>query len=334
MKSFFKSILLLLLLGNLHCKYDRIDDVIPAISFVYSPENQNGIDEDIVFTASASFAIQSYLWEFGDGNSSTDQSPQKVYDKGGRYAVKLTITAQGGETYSAEKELFIDPFKQKMAAIPGGSFLMGCDWPPDEDCDPVLEHPRHQVTLAPFFLAETEVTQEEWQAVTGDNPSFFGGCAECPVESVSWDQVQDFIDTLNKLSGFAYYLPSDAQWEDAARAGDTTVVFAGGNDLEFVGWYGIPTGGPQPVGALDPNAWFLSDMSGNVFEWCEDDYHGDYNGAPTDGSAWVDASPGSIKVVRGGAWSSPQLDCRLSARSWSVPKNTESNILGFRVGRD
>lgn len=334
MKSFFKSFLLLIFVVNLHCKYDRIDDVIPAISFVYSPENQNGIDEDIVFTASASFAIQSYFWEFGDGSSSTVESPQRVYDKGGRYAVKLTLTAQGGGTYTAEKELFIDPFKQKMIPIPGGTFLMGCDWPPDEDCDPVLEYPRHQVTLAPFFMAETEVTQEEWQAVTGDNPSTFAGCAQCPVETVTWDHVQDFIDTLNKLSGFAYYLPSEAQWEYAARAGDTTVVFAGGDVLEFVGWYGNSTGSTQPVGTLDANAWFLSDMSGNVFEWCEDDYHGHYNGAPSDGSAWVNASPSGIKVVRGGAWSSPQIDCRLSARSLSVPKNAGSDILGFRLGRD
>lgn len=334
MKLFFKSILLLLLLGNLHCKYDRIDDVIPAPDFEFSPETQIGIDEGIVFTASANFEIQSYFWEFGDGNTSTEESPQIVYDKGGRYTVKLTLTAQGGQDFSIEKKLFIDPFKVKMTPIPGGTFLMGCNFPTDEDCDPVLEHPQHQVTLAPFFLGATEVTQEDWQAVTGNNPSTFAGCAECPVETVSWDHVQDFIDTLNKLSGYDYYLPSEAQWEYAARAGNTTVVFAGGNTLGLVGWFGTPTGGTQPVAGLDPNDWFLFDMSGNVYEWCEDDYHGHYNGAPTDGSAWVDASPGSIKVVRGGAWSSPDLDCRLSARTWSVPKNTESNILGFRVGRD
>ncbi|MBK7338815.1 MAG: hypothetical protein IPJ00_22960 [Saprospirales bacterium] len=96
------------------------------------------------------------IWRRG---SSTDESPQIVCDKGGRYAVKLTLTAQGGKDFSIEKKLFIDPFKVKMTPIPGGSFLMGCNFPTDEDCDPVLEHPQHQVTLAPDFLGATEVTR-------------------------------------------------------------------------------------------------------------------------------------------------------------------------------
>ncbi|MBK6622110.1 MAG: PKD domain-containing protein [Saprospirales bacterium] len=103
MKLFFKYFLILIFAGNLHCRYDRIDDAIPAPDFDFSPATQIGIDQDITFTASADFEIQSYLWEFGDGNSSTDQSPQTVYDKGGRYAVKLTLTAQGGQAFSIEK---------------------------------------------------------------------------------------------------------------------------------------------------------------------------------------------------------------------------------------
>ena len=334
MKSVFKYFLILIFAGNLHCSYDRIDDAIPAPDFNFSPATQIGIDQDITFTASADFAIQSYFWEFGDGGSSAEASPVWVYDKGGRYTVKLTLTAKGGETFSAEKKLFIDPFKNNMNPIPGGTFLMGCNFPTDEDCDPVLEHPQHQVTLAPFFLGATEVTQEAWQAITGENPSFFGGCPDCPVELVTWDQVHAFIDTLNSLSGFAYYLPSEAQWEYAARAGGTTEVYSGGNGLHLVGWYGSPTGSTHPVGTLAPNAWSLFDMSGNVFEWCEDDFHGDYNGAPADGSPWVDASPSALKVIRGGAWSHPELDCRLSARMLNQPKNAGSNFVGFRLARN
>src|SRR5882762_10161151 len=169
----------------------------------------------------------------------------------------------------------------EFAYVPGGSFQMGSG-----NGDP-NEQPVHQVAFASgFYMGRYEVTQAQWQKVMSNNPSTFSTCGEnCPVEQVSWDDAQEFIKKLNAQNdGYQYRLPSEAEWEYACRAG-TTGDYAG--DPNSMAWY---TSNAEykthPVGKKQANAWGLYDMHGNVSEWVMDYQHNNYDGAPTDGSAW------------------------------------------------
>ena len=162
-----------------------------------------------------------------------------------------------------------------------------------------------------FWLGKHEVTQSEWQAVMGTNPSSFSGCGRCPVERVSWDDAQGFIRQLNgRAGGSRYRLPTEAEWEYAARAGTSGDRYG---NLDAIAWYGDNSGNrTQPVGRKAPNAWGLHDMLGNVREWVQD-WYGDYPG----GSATDPRGPGSgsIRVLRGGSWDDSAGYCRASYRS-------------------
>jgi formylglycine-generating enzyme required for sulfatase activity len=191
----------------------------------------------------------------------------------------------------------------EMVVIPAGSFDMGSN---DGNAN---EKPVHRVTLAKSFaLGKTEVTQGQWKAIMGDNPSKFASCGDnCPVEMVSWKDAQAFIQKLNDKTGKQYRLPSEAEWEYACRAGSSH-RYCGGDNPDSVSWYGglaTPAGNSgkttNPVATKQANAFGLHDMSGNVWEWVEDSYHDNYTGAPTDGSAWQ--GEGSLHVPRGGSWS-------------------------------
>lgn len=323
--------ILILLVGSLQCKLDRVQDFVPAASISIAPENHNGVNDYIQFYSNAESFATSYFWEFGDGDTSSLELPLKAYTKGGTYTVALTIDANWGKSYTVTKDIFIDPFKNKMVPLTGGTFTMGCNPAIDGNCDADSEYPRHEVTVSDFSMGRTEVTQGEWEAVMGNNPSFYSGCAICPVESVSWTDIQTFLDTLNRLSGYTYYLPSEAQWEYAARAGDTTVVYAGSNFLDSVGWFENPTGNPEIVASKTPNAWGLYDMSGNVSELCADDFHSNFDGAPTDGSAWIDApNPTGDCSMRGGSFTDFEGDCRVSAR-FGFGKIEPAGFVGFRL---
>jgi formylglycine-generating enzyme required for sulfatase activity len=157
-------------------------------------------------------------------------------------------------------------------------------------------------------MGKYEVTQTQWQSVMGNNPSNFKDCGgNCPVEEVSWDDAQNFINKLNESNdGFRYRLPTEAEWEYACRAG-TTGDYAG--NLSEMAWYDENSGNKtHAVGGKQSNAWGLADMHGNVYEWCQDWYHATYYGAPTDGSAWLSGGELKYRVVRGGSWhSSTQL---------------------------
>ena len=248
----------------------------------------------------------------------------------------------------------------EMVLIPSGTFMMGSS---DEDVQEAFneakrndtrdhvkkewftpEVPRYQVTVQQFYMGKYEVTQEQWQAVMGNNPSYFKGCGHCPVDSVSWDDAQKFISKLNAQNdGYKYRLPSEAEWEYACRAG-TTTEFAFGNSLSstqanFDG--SLPYGGAEkgtyrqkstPVGMFKPNAWGLYDMHGNMWEWCEDWYHDSYNGAPVNGSAWLNGGQKSERVLRGGAYDSYASTLRSASRHKSPPiLGRLLTYYGFRV---
>jgi len=216
-----------------------------------------------------------------------------------------------------------------MIAIPEGSFIMG-------STDSDNEKPQHQVTLTAFHIGKYPVTQELFSAVMGNNPSNFKKGGKYPVENVSWDDAQAFCRRLSKITERTYRLPSEAQWEYAARAGTQTRYYFGDNEnqLKEYAWYEANSNSQtHPVGQKKPNQWGLYDMLGNVWEWCEDDYHSNYNGAPSDGRAWIDnynRSQSPYRIVHGGSWvsSSPFFCC--AYRNYYNPAGRYS-YNGFRV---
>ncbi len=225
----------------------------------------------------------------------------------------------------------------EMIFVPGGTFKMGSD---DYDS----EKPIHDVTVQDFYIGKYPVTQAEWRAVMGSDPPElkFKGCDQCPVERVSWNEVQNFIKTLNQKTGKNYRLPSEAEWEYAARGGAKSLPlgegkggagykYAGSDNLDEVGWYGENSDGKtHPVGEKKPNELSIYDMSGNVWEWCEDVWHDNYKGAPQDGSAWLSGGDQARRVVRGGSWLDYVDGCRVSYRSYYVA-DIRYYDLGFRL---
>ena len=217
-----------------------------------------------------------------------------------------------------------------LVQIPAGSFVMGSEKNNDEK-------PLHTVYIRSFLMGKTEVTQRQWQDVIGSNPSSFAACGpDCPVENVSWDDVKKFIAKLNQETGQKYRLPSEAEWEYAARAG-TTTEWSFGNDESKLGnyaWHRQNSGGKtHSVGQKLPNAFGLFDMHGNVMEWTEDCWHSNYVGAPADGSAWVKPCGTTSRSIRGGSWGSNPLVLRSAYRAeWRSDFRYGDN--GFRLARD
>jgi len=223
--------------------------------------------------------------------------------------------------------------------IPPGTFMMGS---PSSESGRDDDEKQHQVTLTKgFYLQSTEVTQGQYKAVMGGNPSHFINCGDsCPVENVSWYDVQDFIQKLNRQEGReSYRLPTEAEWEYAARAGSTT-AFASGDisktdceydaNLDAMGWYcGNSNNKTNPVAQKRPNAWGLFDMHGNVFEWCQDWYGGYPTKSVTDPTGPEDHSK---RVRRGGCWRYSSKSCRSAYRYWDFPSYW-NDTLGFRLLR-
>jgi formylglycine-generating enzyme required for sulfatase activity len=218
----------------------------------------------------------------------------------------------------------------EFVLIPAGTFQMGAnDSEADDD-----EKPMHTVRLTqPYYLGKCEVAQSQWQAVMGNNPSKFTGDPNRPVETVSWDDVQEFIRRLNSREGGAMYrLPTEAEWEYAARAG-TTTRWSFGDDASQLGryaWYKSNAGGQtHPVGQLQPNPWGLYDMHGNVWEWVQD-WYGKYTSGPAVDPAGP--SSGSLRVFRGGSWYFAARGCRSADRGYVAP-GLRDDIRGFRLLR-
>lgn len=228
----------------------------------------------------------------------------------------------------------------EMVVIPAGSFLMGSKPVPVDPFSneqvlqpPEDEQPQHNVTLQSFALGKYDVTQEQWYALMGVNPSSNKG-RPLPVENVSWDDVQVFIQKLNAQTGKRYRLPTEAEWEYAARAGSTT-AYAFGDDASQLGlyaWFAANSDGKtHPVGEKQANGFGLYDMHGDVWQWVQDCYVANYVGAPADGSAVEQPAP-CLHVLRGGSWNDDPVNLRSAARSWYNP-GRRSFDLGFRLAR-
>ncbi len=226
----------------------------------------------------------------------------------------------------------------EMVSIPGGSVLMGS--PESETGIDYLELRQHRARVPGFFLGRYPVTQEQYKVVMGKNPSYFKG-ANRPVEQVTWNDATEFCWRLSQKTGRQYRLPSEVEWEYACRAGTTGPFYFGesittdlanynGNYAYGLGRKGLYRRETTEVGSFPPNAFGLYDMHGNIWEWCQDVWHRNYNGAPTDGSAWESGGRSSIRVLRGGSWDSNPINCGSAYRSKS-DFGLKTDYGGFRV---
>lgn len=215
----------------------------------------------------------------------------------------------------------------ELVVVVGGSFEMGGRLSEDEG-------PIHAVHVEAFAMGKYPVTQGQWTAVMGGNPSLFKGNANLPVENVSWFDAQAYVERLSLLTGRSYHLPTEAQFEYACRSGCSFEEGCVANEqaVDALTWNFLNSNQTtHPVGEKKPNAWGLYDMLGNVWEWCEDVWHDNYLGAPVDGSAWIDH--GSDRhVLRGGSWYDYPFYMRCSNRIGNYSHTRFSNI-GFRVAR-
>ena len=220
----------------------------------------------------------------------------------------------------------------EFVAIPSGRFMMGRDEQryPKGQAD---ELPAREVEISAFSMSRFEVTQAQWQDIMGENPSRFRDPRR-PVENVSWYEVQSFIARLNDQFEGGYRLPSEAEWEYAARAG-AEEQYHFGDDAEKLSqyaWFGEPQGHTYPVGEKAPNAWGLHDMHGNVWEWVMDCWTSNHQGAPVDGSVHPGGECGQ-RVLRGGAWNNDAERLRVSARG-AYAAHFADFTNGFRLVRE
>lgn len=283
------------------------------------------------------------LIDFILGGTQIDENNADMNSDGAVNIMDVTILIDyllAGVEFEPEPETFtVNGISFTMIPVEGGSSMMGATAEQGSDASS-REFPVHEVMVSSFYIGETEVTQELWKAVMGDNPSYFVSDLFFPVESVSWQDCQEFIAMLNIMTGETFRLPCEAEWEFAARGGNLSegYKYAGSNNLESVAWYsyndswdlrGTGAYGTHVVGTRMPNELELYDMSGNVHEWCQD-WYGPYSDA-----AQIDPMgpmTGSTHVYRGGNWYFDEWFCRVSFRNGLSP-DYRSYGLGLRLAK-
>jgi formylglycine-generating enzyme required for sulfatase activity/serine/threonine protein kinase len=267
-------------------------------------------------------ALLAYLfWNFASQANSTREKIASAN-------LPIVVSAEPVPSPTPAPSYFVLPARIEMIYVPGGAFLMGS---PENETDRLpFEGPQRQVTVPSFYIGRYEVTQAQWRAVMGENPSHFKG-DDLPVENVSWDDAKNFCRELSLKGGQEYRLPTEAEWEYACRAGTTG---ANAGDLDEMVWYNKNSDHKtQRVGMKQPNKFGLYDLRGNVWEWCEDDWHNSYANAPRDASAWVDdPGRGPRRVFRGLSWRDIASNCRSAYRSGEAPSFRGSS-LGMRIVR-
>lgn len=225
------------------------------------------------------------------------------------------------------KKVTVNGVSFNMVEVKGGRFNMG-GTAEQYGCNDD-EFPIHVVSLDDYYIGETEVTQALWEAVMGDNPSGFQGNSKLPVERVMWAECQDFVSKLTTLTGISFRLPTESEWEFAARGGIYTKFYkySGSNNIDDVAWYGDCGDTTHEVATKAPNELGIYDMSGNVFEWCQD-YYGDYNMMPAESPQGPDS--GETRVRRGGSWGGTTNGPRISYRNYEL-ENIRYNYIGLRL---
>ena len=253
--------------------------------------------------------------------------------------VLLFIGCQGDETPDNSNDNPLNSlFASNMVFVEGGTFTMGqsavaepaaAGDSTDDDSPRADELPAHEVTLSDFYISKYEVTQAQWIAVMGENPSYFAEGGDYPVENISWGEVQEFLAKLNELTGENYRLPTEAEWEYAARGGkySESYRYSGSDNVDEVAWYSADNlTQPSQVGQKEPNELGLYDMSGNAFEWVFD-WFGAYSAESQTNPKG--SATGEHHVLRGGSWKHSSNGCRVSFRSRI--ETTHLNKCGFRI---
>jgi formylglycine-generating enzyme required for sulfatase activity len=294
--------------------------------------------KQVTFSVNVLPTDATYAWTL-DETPISNEGKSYVYNaQSGQHFLTVRATHALGtdtQTWVIQTEDPISSLLNTLVSIPGGTFLMGST--DDQFGWAQYTTPVHIVTLSGFEIGAYEVTQAQYEAVMGTNPSFFQGvnypnACNNPVEMVTWFDAVEFCTKLSAQTGRTFTLPSEAQWEYACRAGSTT-LYSFGSWYMFLGsyaWYQDNSGSmTHPVGTKLPNAWGLYDMHGNVIEWCLDTWHENYAGAPTDGSAW-DPDAGPDRVGRSGAFDTHLGVCQ-SAFRWGVDGSGNGYDAGFRV---
>jgi formylglycine-generating enzyme required for sulfatase activity len=279
------------------------------------------------------------------GSAGEERLRQKLFDRFGE-TYKLwrfdtlrldnlgeIVSSQPRQCYVFAEQLQHD-LSLEMTLIPQGSFMMGSE-------EYYNERPCHLVELSDFHISKYPITQAQYRAVMGVNPSFFAIDDRLPIENVSWNDAQKFCQNLSESTGKKYRLPTEAEWEYVCRAGTSTAFYCGDILTQQVANFGdgyIYRADVEhhyhrqttPIGSFPGNNFGVYDTHGNVWEWCEDLWHRNYQGAPNHSRAWENGETSSCRVLRGGSWLSDPWFCRSSKRTYLSPES-KSNVVGFRV---
>ena len=337
-----------------YCYQAQVDENFELAESLWIRVLETGVDRDAI-KALQQIAIQKQKIETSpyrnnENFESKDTNAKKRVsieesEKGELFTFEVVKVNDVGEIVNRRQESarqkvedLGNGIKLEMVYIPGGTFLMGS---PDTEAKRYDdEGPQHKVTLKSFYMSKYSITQEQYQVIMDGNPSSFKG-KNRPVENVSWYDATNFCQKLSKKIGGKYSLPSESQWEYACRAGTTTPFYFGETITpELVNYFGSLTygngpkgerrNGTTPVGEFPPNAFGLYDMHGNVWEWCADDFHENYNGAPTDGSVWLNGDKDKVRL-RGGSWANGPFNCRSAYRDDYVRRDDHDGSIGFRL---
>ena len=346
-------------------KYQRVDDNgnLAGLVKVQIALNDVKLDGSMVLDQKKWSASEYWVWMADRATKLTVVTPgflplevnfrdydfQMLHSKN-TYKLVISVPTAASQYQSNIQTFTVNGASFNMVRVEGGTFQMGGTSEQGDDAHN-WEKPVHSVTLSTYMIGETEVTQEVWEAVMGSNPSTFKG-AKNPVEQVSWDDCKVFINKLNDLTGQHFRLPTEAEWEFAARGGNKSgkTKYSGSNTIDDVAWYWQNSGDKylsgtdsdwsldkvnaincktHPVRTKKADELGIYDMSGNVWEWCEDRYGKEYYGSSPQNNP-KGAATGSDRVLRGGSWYSRARSCRVSNRNYSVPFD-RSYYLGFRL---
>ena len=339
----FAAVLDKMVRDHFNQRYQNAREALQAILFVSQPFSQSLISD----LKSVNFNSE-YLPTLSTWQPSPPPQPLANTLKTFKFeTVRVNSKGQIANRYPGLVRVFRENIGNditlEMVAIPGGSFVIGS--PNTEAGRSKTEGPQRTVNISPFFIGKYEVTQEQYQAVVGNNPSWFKN-AKRPVEKVSWHDAVEFCRKLSQKTGKTYRLPSEAEWEYACRAGTTTPFYFGDTIApDLVNYDGNNPYGSAPkgtyrkqttdVGSFPPNAFGLYDMHGNVWEWCSDKWHDNYNGVPTDGSSW-ETRTSKYRVRRGGSWYDNAVYCRSAFRNWNSEggyyfDGDRYSYVGFRI---
>ena len=319
--------------------YSRIKQLTtlesPQVQLSYSINTDTVLFQGaIVKFSNKSTGANSYEWEFGDGQKSNLAEISYTYNSLGAFSTKLKGEKQGCKfTKEVRFEIIENPFKDYWVDLPGGDYMMGCT---NEQlkCDP-NEKPVHLVKLDPFQIGKTEVTQKQWLAIMGYRAGSFTECGpDCPVELVDFfNIVRNFIPILNRKTGRVHRLPTEAEWEYAAKGGQN-YIYAGSDTLDLVGWgENNSNQKSHPVAQKRPNGFGLYDMTGNVWEWCSDYYAPSYyQSSPMNNPQGPSSTSSNFRVRRGGGFRSTNYELRASYRQ-QLSTVQPVYTIGFRLVR-